>query len=79
MTAWRTIYHVAPDANGGNRWIVAMEDSDFRQEHRTKESAVKAAEELAREQEPSHVKVHKSNGNMEYEMSYGDDAREYVS
>jgi hypothetical protein len=47
----------------------------LRQEFRTKEEAVNAAKERARGEEPSQVKVHTSDGNMEYESTYGDDPR----
>jgi hypothetical protein len=72
MATNRTVYHVVPDA-GGERWLITQENGGFRQEHRTKEEAVNAAKERARGQEPSQVKVHKSDGNMEYESTYGDD------
>ena len=47
----------------------------LREQHRTKEEAVEAAKERARGQEPSQVKVHTSDGNMEYESTYGEDPR----
>lgn len=78
MASNRTVYHVVPDASG-DRWLVTQEDGRFRQEHRTKEEAVNAAKERARGQEPSQVKVHKSDGNMEYENTYGEDPRQYRS
>lgn len=74
----RTVYHVVPNASG-DHWLVTQEDGGFRQEHRTKDEAVSAAKERARAEEPSQVKVHKSDGNMEYENTYGDDPRQYPS
>lgn len=70
----RTVYHVVPNSSG-EQWLVTQESGSFRQEFRTKEEAVHAAKERARAQEPSQVKVHKSDGNMEYESTYGDDPR----
>ena len=72
MASNRTVYHVVPDASG-ERWLVTQEKGSFREEHRTKEDAVSAAKERARGQEPSQVKVHKSDGNMEYESTSGED------
>ena len=72
MASDRTVFHVVPDA-AGERWLVTQENGSFRQQHRTKEDAVNAAKERARGQEPSQVKVHKTDGNMEYESTYGDD------
>jgi hypothetical protein len=74
MASDRTVYHVVPDSSG-EKWIVSEEKSDYRQEHRTKEEAVSAAKERARGQEPSQVKVHTADGNMEYESTYGEDPR----
>jgi uncharacterized protein DUF2188 len=72
MATNRTVYHVVPDASG-ERWLVTQEHGGLREEHRTKEDAVNAAKQRARGQEPSQVKVHKSDGNMDYESRYGDD------
>ena len=72
MASNRTVYHVVPDASG-ERWLVTQENGSFREEHQKKEDAVDAARERARAQAPSQVKVHKSDGNMEYESTYGSD------
>jgi hypothetical protein len=53
--------------------VDTQEQGEFRQEFRTKEAAVSAAKERACGQEPSQVKVHTSDGNMEYESTYGED------
>ena len=79
MATERTVYHVVPDASG-DKWVVSQENDDsFRQEFRTKEEAVQLAKERARGQEPAQVKVHKSDGNMDYESTYGDDPARYPS
>ena len=72
MTSNRTVYHVVPNANA-EQWLVTQENGSFRQEFKTKEEAVNFAKERARKQEPSQVKVHKGDGNMEYESTYGED------
>jgi len=66
------VYHVVPDSSG-EQWLVRQENADLREEFRTKEEAVNAAKERARQQPPSQVKVHKQDGNMEYESTYGQD------
>ena len=79
MASDRTVYHVVPNGSG-DEWVVSQENNDsFRQEFRTKEEAVQAAKERARGQEPAQVKVHKSDGNMDYESTYGDDPARYPS
>jgi len=71
----RTVYHVVPNANA-QRWVISIEDDDsFREEYDTKAEAVEAAKRRARSREPAQVKVHKHDGNMEYESTYGDDPR----
>lgn len=72
MASNRTVYHVVPNADQ-SRWVVSQENAAFREEHDTKEEAVQAAKSRARGEEPSQVKVHKLDGNMEYESTYGDD------
>ena len=75
MTTDRTLYHVIPNL-GSRSWLVILEGNNrFRLEYRTKEAAVEAATELAREQEPSQVRVHSQDGNVEHETSYGHDPR----
>jgi hypothetical protein len=75
MTSNRTVFHVVPNASA-EQWVISKENDDsFREEYRTKEEAVQAAKERARALEPSQVKVHKHDGNMEYESTYGDDPR----
>jgi len=73
MASNRTVYHVVPNASG-ERWVISKEDNQsFREEYDTKEQAVEAAKSRARQEEPSQVKVHGSDGNMQYESTYGDD------
>jgi hypothetical protein len=72
MASNRTVYHVVPDASATN-WVVAQENGSFRKEFETKDEAVEFAKERARGQEPAQVKVHKQDGNMEYESTYGED------
>ena len=75
MASDRTVYHVVPNASA-SRWVVSIENDDaFREEYDTKEEAVDAAKRRARRQEPAQVKVHRHDGNMEYESTYGDDPR----
>jgi Uncharacterized protein conserved in bacteria (DUF2188) len=74
MAQNRTVYHVVPNSSA-ERWVVSQENAEFRREFDTKEEAVDFAKERARGQEPSQVKVHKKDGNMEYESTYGDDPR----
>ena len=74
MASNRTVYHVVPNSSG-EEWLITQENGDYRQQFRTKEAAVAAAKERARGQEPSQVKVHTADGNMEYESTYGDDPR----
>jgi hypothetical protein len=70
----RVVYHVVPDASG-DKWLVSQENASYRTEHETKEEAVKEAKRLAQEADLGQVKVHKKDGNMEYESTYGEDPR----
>ncbi len=70
----RVVYHVVPNSSG-ERWVVSQEKAEFRREFDTKEEAVEFAKERARKEELGQVKVHKKDGNMEYESTYGEDPR----
>ncbi len=70
MASNRTVYHVVPDASG-DKWLVTQEGSDsMRKVFERKAEAVLTAKVCAKKQEPSQVKVHKADGNMEYESTY---------
>lgn len=76
MVRNRTVYHVVPNA-AGSKWLVTREnDENLRDEYDTKREAEQAAKARARNEEPSQVKVHLEDGNMEYESTYGDDPPE---
>ncbi|MGE5520692.1 MAG: DUF2188 domain-containing protein [Candidatus Dadabacteria bacterium] len=68
----RKVYHVVPNASA-ERWVVSQENAEFRREFDTKEDAVEFAKERAKAAELGQIKVHRHDGNMEYENTYGDD------
>jgi len=71
----RTVYHVSPDA-AAERWVVSQENGDFKREFDRKEDAVELAKKKAQFDRISQVKVHKNDGSMEYESTYGEDPRD---
>ena len=73
-TKERVVYHVVPNSSA-EKWVVSQENAEFRREFETKEEAVEFAKERARSAELGQVKVHKKDGNMEYESTYGEDPR----
>ena len=67
----RTVYHVAPHPNG---WQVKRERAKQATIVRpTKEEAIEAARELALNNKPSQIKIHKRDGTIEKEWTYQDD------
>jgi len=74
----RVVYHVVPNSSA-EKWVVSQENADYRSEHDTKEEAVQEARRLAQAAELGQIKVHKKDGNMEYESTYGKDPEEYPS
>ena len=73
MASNRTVYYVVPDASG-EKWLMTQGGSDSTREvFQTKAEAIDAATHRARHHLPSKVEVHKSDGNMEYESTYGED------
>jgi hypothetical protein len=73
-TKERAVYHVVPNSSG-ERWVVSREKAEYRKEFDTKDEAVEHARQKAQEGELGQIKVHKKDGNMEYESTYGDDPR----
>ena len=73
-TKERLVYHVVPNSSA-EKWVVSQENAEFRREFDTKEEAVDFAKERAQQAALGQVKVHKKDGNMEYESTYGEDPR----
>ncbi len=71
----RVVYHVTPNASG-ERWVVSEERAEFRREFDTKEDAERFAKDRAQQASLAQVKVHKKDGNMDYESTYGEDPRD---
>lgn len=71
----RVVYHVTPNASA-ERWVVSQENAEFRREFDTKKDAEQFAKERAQRERLAQVKVHKQDGNMDYESTYGEDPRD---
>lgn len=68
----REVYHVVPNSSA-ERWVVSQENTAFKREFDRKEEAVEFARERAKAAALGQIKVHKQDGNMEYESTYGED------
>lgn len=68
----RKVFHVSPNSSG-EKWVVSQENSEFKREFETKTEAEEFAKTTAKKAELAQVKVHRKDGNMEYESTYGDD------
>ncbi|MDB5925585.1 MAG: hypothetical protein JWN13_4521 [Betaproteobacteria bacterium] len=73
MASDRIIYNVVPNVRA-KAWAVTQQHGDFHLEFTAKEEAVTFAKQCARAHEPSQVKVHNQDGNMEYESTYDEDS-----
>lgn len=68
----RTVFHVATREG---KWIVTREgypDGEF-DSFETKDEAVERARGEAKKQMPSQVKIHRTDGTIENESTYGND------
>ena len=68
----RTVFHVA---TRDGKWVVTREgypDGEF-DSFETKDEAVERARGEAKQQMPSQVKIHRMDGTIENESTYGDD------
>jgi hypothetical protein len=64
-----TVYHVTPD---GEEWAVQAENSErASSKHGSKRRALSAARKLARNQKPSRLVVHRSDGTIQRQHAYG--------
>lgn len=72
MASDRLVLHVTP--NGDEGWkIEAVDVGSFSAGAGTKAEAEDIAKRYARDRQPSQVRVHKADGTLEYESTYGDD------
>lgn len=72
-TQERMVLHVVFD---GDDWVVKAEgDGTTSSTHGTKEEAVAAAVARARDAGLGQVKIHKRNGTLEEERTFGNDPR----
>lgn len=68
----RKVYHVTPDPNGG--WNVKAEDNKRPSGHFGKKTdAVVRGKELAKKPALGQIKIHKQDGKIQTEHTYGDD------
>ncbi len=65
----RKVYHVTPD---GTDWKVTHGGATISR-HRTKDDAIAAARRLALANQPSQVVLHRKDGTIETEWTYGND------
>ena len=68
----RRTFHVSPFGEG---WKVAAEGEDLEVVRDNKDDAVAEAKRLAQEGELGQVIVHKQDGTIQEEFTYGDDPR----
>jgi hypothetical protein len=70
--ASRTVYHVLPGRDRG--WDVRREGVQRAESHYDrKDEAVSRARDLAKSREPGQVIVHKQDGTIQVEYTYGRD------
>lgn len=68
----RKVYHVTHDQQGG--WVVKAEGASRSSgKHETKVEAVEQAKDLAKKQALGQVVIHKADGTIQTEHTYGQD------
>lgn len=73
----RSVYHVLPD-NASGKWRVAQEKAQRASEVLDmKEDAIRRAKDIAQRNMPSQVIVHKMDGTIQREYTYGNDPVRY--
>lgn len=67
----RKIYHIVPDETG---WKIKQQNSSRAlRKFNTKDEAVNFARNLAKQNEPSQIKIHKKNGKFQEERTFDKD------
>jgi len=75
--AKRKVYHVVPDKEKGG-WKLKKEGSDKAlKKFDTKNDAIFAGRQIAKNQEPSQLKIHKQDGKIQTEYTYKHDPEKY--
>ena len=70
--ARRTVIHVVPSKKNG--WDIKKEGVKSPIDHTaTKDQAVKEARQIAKSGGPGQLKIHKQDGKIQTEYTYGDD------
>lgn len=67
--AARKVYRVLPD---GGDWVV-KHDGVVLSRHYTKQPAIDAGQKVAKANQPSQLVVHRADGTIEFEWTYGND------
>jgi len=76
--AERKVYHIVPNSGQEKDWKIKEEKVDepiglFS----NKEEAIEKAKEIAKANEPSQIVVHREDGQIQTEYTYGDDPIEH--
>ena len=68
----RKVYHVVPGKKDG--WDIFKEGNERASAHTgNKNEAIKRGRDLAKSGGPGQLKIHKTNGQIQTEYTYGDD------
>lgn len=70
----RKVFHITPSSDSG--WNIRLEGSHKNVRHsKTKQQAIEYGRKLAKRTEPSQIIVHKKDGRIQTEFTYGSDPR----
>ena len=72
----RKVVHVVPDKKQGG-WNVEVEKQQGQKHFDTKDAAVDAGKKIAKEGPQGQIKIHKQDGKIQTEHTYGDDPEKY--
>ena len=74
MAKKRDVYHVTPSSNGG--WNVKKEGNQRASGHYDRKTdAIARGKELAKKSALGQIKIHKQDGKIQTEYTYGNDPR----
>ncbi|GFO59225.1 hypothetical protein GMST_15500 [Geomonas silvestris] len=70
----RKVVHVVPDKKQGG-WNVEVEKQQGKKHFETKDDAVGAGKKIAKEGPLGQIKIHKQDGTIQTEHTYGEDPK----
>ena len=72
----RTVVHVVPNKKQGG-WDVEIQGQQGKKHYETKDTAIDAGKSVAKQAPLGQIKIHKQDGTIQTEHTYGEDPKRF--